>query len=139
MKRNLLVITVLALTIGFSSAAFTKGVYKLEAFSQLSPETQTLIVETMKNNKMESRELRTEMREARKDMKEALTAPEFDEVKFQESADRLNELRSIRSQIMTDSVKELAPQLSPEEREVLANMFNRRGYRHGGKNYSGKK
>lgn len=137
MKRNLLIVSVLVLTLGLAWSVYAKGFYKLEAFASLSKEKQTLIIDTMKKNHEAKKELWGQMKEAKKGMHEALTAPKFDAANFQANADKIEALKAQKFKIMTDSIKELAPQLTQEEREVLAKILpkGKRGHGHG---YHGK-
>lgn len=132
MRRNLLIVSVLVLTIGFSLTVLAKGFHKLEEFSKLPQEKQELLINTMKTMKESKAELREEMKAAKKEMYDALTAPEFDEARYQAGVERMQRLHEQKMVVMTQTIKELAPQLTQEEREVLAKMFPRgkRGYGH---------
>lgn len=129
MKNRLLILTALVFTVGLTVSVYAKGYHKLEAFSELPKDKQTLIVETMKKNKETKKELWSEMEDAKKSMHEALTGPEFDAEAFQAGADRISQLKAEKFDIMTSSLKEIAPQLNQQERETLADMFDR-GKRH---------
>lgn len=136
MRRNMLIVSVLALTLGFSLTVLAKGFHKMEEFSKLPQEKQQLIIDTMKTMKEGKTEFREEMKAAKKEMKEALTAPEFDEAGFQASVDRIEQLRDQRKQMKVKSMMEIAPQFTQEEREILVKIFHKgkRGhgyYKHG--------
>ncbi|MGH7884902.1 MAG: periplasmic heavy metal sensor [Thermodesulfobacteriota bacterium] len=131
MKKNLFVLSILVLTIGFGLSVYAKGFHNLEAFAGLSKEKQTLIVETMKKNHDAKKELWSKMKEAKSGMHDALTAPTFNADAFQASVDNMEELMSTKFEIMIDTVKELAPQLNQAEREVLAEMFPKGKHGHG--------
>lgn len=115
--------TVLVITIGLTWSVLGKGFYKLEAFASLPKEKQTLIIDTMKNNREQNAALSEEIRSTKKAMIEALTAAEFDETAFEQNANKLHELHNRKFGTMTESVKELAPRFTQQEREALAAMF----------------
>lgn len=131
MKKKLLVLSALVFTLGFTLSVFAKGYEKLEAFAELSKEKQTLIVETMKKNHDAKKELWDQMKEVKKSMNEILIAPEFDENAFQTNVEKMEELKDKKFEIMTNTVTELAPQLTQQEREVLAQMIAKGKHGHG--------
>lgn len=131
MRKNLFILSILVLTIGFTLSVYAKGFHKLESFAGLSKEKQTLIVETMKKNHDAKKELWTQMKEAKSEMYNALTAPTFNADAFQASVDKMEQLKNTKFEMMTDTVKELAPQLTQKEREVLAEMFPKGKHGHG--------
>ena len=98
------------------------GKGNMEALMQLPAETQTLILSTMKEVKEENQGRREEIRATREAMKEALTAPAFDEEAFQANAEKLETLMTQGFRSFTDAVAQIAPELTQEEREVLAQM-----------------
>lgn len=131
MRRNLLVVSVLALMLGFSLSVFAKGFQKMEEFSKLPQEKQQLVIDTMKTMKEGKSEFWEEMKAAKNEMHEALTAPEFDEAKFQESVQKMEQLRDQRRQMKIQAISEIAPQFTQEEREILARIFHKGKYGHG--------
>lgn len=132
MKNRLLILTALVFTLGLTLSVYAKNFHKLEAFSELPKEKQSLIVETMKKNHDAKKELWPEIKDAKKLMHDALMGPEeFDAEAFQAGADRVNQLNAQKFDIMTSSIKEIAPQLNQQERQTLAEMFHR-GKRHHG-------
>lgn len=132
MKRNLLIVSVLTLTLGFSLNVLAKGFQKMEEFSKLPQEKQQLVIDTMKTMKEGKSEYWNEMKAAKKEMHEALTAPEFDEARFQASVQKMEQLRDQRKQMKIQAISELAPQFTQEEREILAKIFHKgkRGHGH---------
>lgn len=131
MKKKLLILTALVFTLGLTLSVYARGYHKLEAFADLSKEKQSLIVETMKKNHEAKKEMWSEMKEAKKSMHEALTAPEFDAAAFQAGAEKINQLKTEKFELMADSIKEIAPQLTQQERETLAKMFHKGKRGHG--------
>lgn len=132
MKRNLIILSALVLTIGLAATVYSKGFNKLEAFSKLSKSNQELLVNTMKEKHESNKELKIQMKEAKNAMHQALVADQFDEAKFQTNADKLIALKIEKMKIMTETVRELAGQFSQEERESLAEILPK------GKNHYGK-
>lgn len=98
------------------------GKAKMEALMELPAETQTLILSTMKEVKEQNEGLREEVRTTREAMKEALTAANFDAEAFNANAEKLESLMAQRFSTFTDAVAKIAPELTQEEREVLAQM-----------------
>jgi uncharacterized membrane protein len=125
MNRKLIItsVTFLVLTVGLTWTVFGKGFYKLEAFASLPKEKQTLIIDTMQKNREQNAALRDEIRGTKKAMIDALTAPEFDVAAFESNANKLHELHNEKFKALSVSVKELAPQFTQEERQVLAKIF----------------
>ncbi len=98
------------------------GKANMEAIMELPAETQTLILSTMKEVREENKGLREEVQTTREAMKEALTAPTFDAEAFNANAEKLETLMAQRFSTFTDAVAKLAPELTQEEREVLAQI-----------------
>ncbi len=98
------------------------GRANMEALMELSPDTQTLILSTMKEVREQNEGLREEVKETREAMRQALTADTFDAEAFNANAEKLETLMAQRFSTFTDAVAKLAPELTQEEREVLAQM-----------------
>ena len=132
MRKNLLIVSVLVLTLGFSFTVLARDFHKMEEFSKLPQEKQQLLIETMKRMKESKSQFGEEMKIAKKEMYDALTAPEFDEVRYQESVDRLQRLHEYRMDLMSEAVGEIASQFTQEERQILAKIFpkGKRGHDH---------
>jgi Spy/CpxP family protein refolding chaperone len=130
MNKYLRIAVVIGLGLTFSIGAFAEGWSghrghgrgNMEALMELPAETQTLILATMKEVKEENSALRDEIRATREAMKEALTAPTFDEESFKANAEKLETLMTQGFRSFTDAVAQIAPELTQEEREVLAQM-----------------
>ena len=140
MKRNLMLTVVLGLLMTGAAATFAMpggggpfGVEKLEAFSKLPADKQELIVSTLSAVKEEKKALRDEMKATHEKMKEILTAEEFDAQAFKENSDKLQALMAEGFTSFTDAIAELAPQLTQEEREILAELGPGGRHHHGRK------
>ncbi|MEQ9619789.1 MAG: periplasmic heavy metal sensor [Deltaproteobacteria bacterium] len=95
---------------------------KMELLLQLSPETQKLILSELETLREENAGLREEMKLTRNEMKAILTAAEFDEDAFKSSADKMHSLMNEMFATLTDTISEIAPQLTQQEREILARI-----------------
>jgi uncharacterized membrane protein len=129
MKRNLILTAVLGLLMTGAVAAFAMpggggpfGVEKLEAFSKLPADKQELIVSTLSAVKEEKKALRDEIEATHDKLKEILTAEEFDAQAFKENSEKLQTLMAQGFTSFTDAIAELAPQLTQDEREILAEL-----------------
>ena len=139
MKRNFVLTAVLGLLVTGAVAAIAMppggpfGVEKLEAFSKLPADKQELIVSTLSAVKEEKKALKDEMKATHEKMKEILTAEEFDAQAFKENSDKLQALMAEGFTSFTDAIAELAPQLTQEEREILAELGPGGRHHHGRK------
>ena len=131
MNKNLLLATALFATIGFTMTAIGYPIQKLEAFSKLPQDKQTLVVETMDNVKTENKELRQQAREIKQAMKGVLTAPEFDANAYQAYADQYQALKVQMMTAKTGAIKELASQMNQQEREILLELMPKGKKGHG--------
>jgi uncharacterized membrane protein len=131
MKKNLLLASVLFLTLGFSMTVMGKQFQKLESFSKLPQDKQTLVVETMETVHTENRELRQQAKEIKQAMKGVLTAPEFDANAYQSYADKLQGLKIQMMVAKTGAIKDLASQMNQQEREVLLEIMPKGKKGHG--------
>jgi Spy/CpxP family protein refolding chaperone len=132
MNRYVKLATVLGLGLTASIAAFASpwghgghhghGKAKMEAFMKLPVEKQTLILSTIKQVREENAGLREEIDTTRESLKEVLTAPSFDEAAFKANVEKLENLMTQGFRAFTDAVSQIAPQLTQEEREALAQM-----------------
>ncbi len=131
MKRNLLLASVLFLTLGFSMTVMGYPFQKLESFSKLPNEKQTLVIETMESVHDQNKELRRQAKDIKQAMKDVLTAPEFDANAFQTYADQLQALKIQMITAKTGAIKDLASQMNQEEREVLVEILPKGKRGHG--------
>lgn len=92
---------------------------------QLSPEKRELFEETMKATRKENDATRKEIRATRERMEKIMSAEVFDEAAYQAEADKIHVLFGQQKQRMTDAVKALAKQFTPEERKILAKITRR--------------
>lgn len=129
MKRNLMLTAVLGLLMTGAVATFAMpggggpfGVEKLEAFSKLPADKQALVISTLSAVKEENKELRDEIEATHDKLKEILTAEQFDAQAFKENSEKLQTLMAEGFTSFSNAIAELAPQLTQEEREILAEL-----------------
>lgn len=129
MKRNLILTAVLGLLMTGAAATFAMpggggpfGVEKLEAFSKLPADKQALVISTLRAVKEENKELRDEIEATHDKLKEILTAEQFDAQAFKENSEKLQTLMAQGFTSFSNAIAELAPQLTQEEREILAEL-----------------
>ena len=137
-RKNLLLASILFLTLGFSTTVMGYPFQKLESFSKLPADKQTLVIETMETVHAEKKELKQQAKEIKQEMKDVLTAPEFDANAYQAYADQLQTLKIQMMTAKTNAIKDLATQMNQQEREVLVDLVpkGKRGHGkyHGGNN-----
>lgn len=129
MKRNWILAAVLGVLVTGAGAAFAMppgggpfGLEKLAAFSKLPADKQALVISTFESVKQENKGLRDEIKATHDKMKEILTAETFDAAAFKQNAEKLQSLMTQGFTSFTDAIAELAPQLTQQEREILAEL-----------------
>ena len=131
MKKNLLLASVLFLTLGFSMTVMSYPFQKLESFSKLPNDKQTLVIETMESVHDQNKELRQQAQDIKQALKDVLTAPEFDANAYQAYADQLQGLKIQMMVAKTGAIKDLASQMNQQEREVLLEIMPKGKKGHG--------
>ena len=136
MNRFAKTAAILGIVLTTSVTAFAGGRgHNMEALMELPPETQTLVLSTMKEVREENQGLREEIKATREAMKDALTAPTFDAEAYNANAEKLEGLMAEKVSTFTDAIAKIAPELTQEEREVLAEMGPKRGHGPRGKHF----
>ena len=111
---------------------------KLESFSKLPSDKQTLVIETMETVHTENKELKQQAKDIKQALKDTLTAAEFDASAYQTYADQLQALKIQMMTAKANAIKDLASQMDQQEREVLVDLLpkGKRGHGkyHGGNN-----
>ena len=115
----------------YSITVFGHGFKRLQSFKSLPEDKQTLIIETMESVHAKNSVVREEIQAAKQALMEVLTAPEFDEKTFQANVDKMNELHDQMFLSITSAIKEIAPQFTQEERQVLVDLFPKGKAKHG--------
>ncbi|HSC35814.1 MAG TPA: periplasmic heavy metal sensor, partial [Thermodesulfobacteriota bacterium] len=91
-------------------------------FSKLPADKQALVISTLSAVKEENKELRDEIEATHDKLKEILTAEQFDAQAFKENSEKLQTLMAQGFTSFSNAIAELAPQLTQEEREILAEL-----------------
>ncbi len=131
MKKNLLMVSVLFLTLGFSMTVMGYQFQNSESFSKLPDDKQTLVIETMESVHDQNKELRQQAQDIKQAIKDVLTAPEFDANAYQAYADQLQEIKVQMMVAKTGAIKALASQMNQQEREVLLEIMPKGKKGHG--------
>jgi len=88
--------------------------------ADLAPETRNIVGRTFQSAFREIRPLGQDARKARADLVKILSAKEFDEAAFDKTVARLSTVKSKMRAAKIQATKELAMQLSVEERRKMA-------------------
>lgn len=91
----------------------------------MSPEGRHIVAKTMQNAFREGRDRMREMRSAKKEIKSILTAEEFDAQAFEAAAEKMHSMFAEMGKKRIEVTKELAAQLSREDRAKLADGFSK--------------
>lgn len=105
-------------------------------YAEMSPEARNIVARTMQNAFRDGREDMKQARAIKKDIRAILAAPEFDAEAFDAQAEKLHGIMSNMGHKRIAVTKDLAAQLSQQDRKVLAEKFSKgfRGYdKKGGK------
>lgn len=89
----------------------------------MSPEGRHIVARTMQNAFREGRDKMKEMRKTKDEMKKIITADEFDPDAFEAQAEKMHGMFAEMGQKRIEVTKELASQLSKEDRVKLAEGF----------------
>ncbi len=117
--------------ITYSITVFGHGFKRLESFKSLPEDKQTLIIETMESVQAKNSGVRKQIQITKIALMELITAPEFDEKAFQANVDKMNELHDQMFLSVTSAIKEIAPQFTQEERQVLVDLLPKGKAKHG--------
>jgi len=134
---NVLLVGIL---IGFFSGDF-KEHRKMRAdmhrsIDNLPEEKAKLVKKTMRNLHKETKKTRKQVRKTRKNINKIISAPEFDISAYDAEIKKLQDLHAEIMDKFGKATKELALQMEQDEREVIAELLEKRTFkhrRHGGK------
>lgn len=112
---------------------------RLERMTQeMSPEGRHVVAKTMQKAFRDGRDKMRSMRQSKQDVKDILGAEEFDAEAFESAASKMQEMMIKAGDRRIQVTKELAEQLSQEDRKQLAGHFAK-GFRgHNPKAVKGK-
>jgi Spy/CpxP family protein refolding chaperone len=92
---------------------------------ELAPDTRNLLGRSYQEARAEMSATFREMREARKEINEVLEAEPFDAAAFEAGAQRMQKAQRKMIDRKIEIMKELAPQIPPEERQKLSSHLMR--------------
>ncbi len=99
--------------------------HRWQAKIELPKERQDHIRAVLRKAFKENRPLYDAMKQSREEALRILKAEPFDEDAYQHEVEKLHALRGKVMQHLADTVKELAKELTPKEREALAAILRR--------------
>lgn len=99
--------------------------HAMEFVKKLPAEKKTVFLERIERVHRENRGVHKQIREAREKAIAILTAPEFDGTAYQVQVEKLHNLRGRMRLRLADAIREMAGQLSQEERKALAKHLRR--------------
>jgi len=98
---------------------------KEKTLGQLPEPAQTRVREEMERLRQDNEPIRERIREAREEAIHILTTEPFDSAAYDRQVAQIGELRGQMAKHMAEVVKEIAKDLPPEQRGVLAGMLRR--------------
>jgi uncharacterized membrane protein len=104
---------------------YKKSGARQKLLEQLPAEKETLFDQTMREARKQRAGIRGEIIKARKAAREVLLAPEFNETLFKDKTSKIHDLLEREHQVMEDAIAKLAKQYTPEERKLLAQVFDK--------------
>ena len=129
MKKLVTYLLILGLGLSTAIGAYAGEGYKQrgwldqETLDKLPPEKKELVVNALNKAKEESKSQKDDIKAAMENVKTILTAPEFDAAAYKDATAELQTLMSQRFAAFSDAVAEVAPQLTQEERQILADAI----------------
>lgn len=122
-------VLLLGMVLGRLPRAFDQGRDRQQrveqALKDLAEPTQTRLREKLKQIRAAGDPLRDQIRVAREETLTLLSAESFDEADYDRQISKINDLQLQRFQEMGQVVKEIARELSPEERRQFAQILRR--------------
>mgnify|MGYP001051663391 CR=1 FL=1 len=139
MKKLVTYLLILGLGLSTAIGAYAgegykhKGWLDQETLDKLPPEKKELVVNALDKAKEESKTQKDDIKAAMENVKTILTAPEFDAAAYKTATEELQTLMTQRFTIFSDAIAEVAPQLTQEERQILADAIKAKYKKHHGK------
>ena len=97
---------------------------------ELSPEKQEIVKKKMRQLRKETKPTRKKIRSVKAELREILVGEEFDENLYNNKVDELHELHGKMAKSLAVAIREIAPNFTPEEREILAKLLKKKDGRH---------
>lgn len=141
MKKLVTYLLILGLGLSTAIGAYAgegykhKGWLDQETLDKLPPEKKELVVNALDKAKEESKTQKDDIKAAMENVKTILTAPEFDAAAYKTATEELQTLMTQRFTIFSDAIAEVAPQLTQEERQILADAIKAKYKHHGKRTY----
>lgn len=137
--KKLITTTALALALGGASLAFAappdgprhgheRGMMQEEFLKGLPPEKAAMVKESMDKQREAGKATHEQMKKLRDEQKAILTADKFDRAAFLAKAKQIGELSAKRSAARAESIADVAAKLTPQERTMLAERFEKRRF-----------
>lgn len=109
-----------------------------EVYTEMSPEARNIVARTMQAAFRDGRAGMESAREIKTSIREILSAETFDAEAFDAQAEKLHTIMSAMGHKRIEVTKELAQQLSQEDRKVLAEKFAKGFHGHDRRHHKGK-
>ena len=137
MKRFVTYLLILGIGLSTAIAAYAgdKTWLDEETLNQLPPDKKELVLNALKQAKEESKGQKDEIKAAMENVKTVLTAPEFDAAAYKAATDELQALMAQRFTAFSNAIAEVAPQLTQQERQILADAMKAKFKNHHGRKY----
>lgn len=101
-----------------------------EMTEKLPDDKMQMVMERIKSMKEDHKMVKEEILNTKKQIADILRAPEFNEEMYDKKILEMHNLYRGKARNMANTIKELARELTPEEREVLAQMIEKRHKKH---------
>lgn len=92
---------------------------------EMSPEARHIVARTMQNAFRDGRATMEQAREIKKEVKAVLSAEVFDDQKFMEEAQKMQDIKREMGKRRIEVTRDLAKQLSQDDRKILAERFSK--------------
>lgn len=101
-----------------------------EMTEKLPGDKQQMVMGRIKSMKEDHKVVKEEIHKTKKEIADILRAPEFDEEMYDKKILEMHNLYRGKARNMANTIKELARDLTPGEREVLAEMIEKKHKKH---------
>ena len=112
-------------TKGYYDSKFTTKHFNFER-TELSPEKQKLLMNKFKEIRKNHKETKKDIFRTKTEIQKILSAKEFNEKLFDEKIEQMHDLHGKAAKTLANTIKELAVEFTPQEREILIKMIEKR-------------
>ena len=129
MKKLVTYLLILGLGLSTAIGAYAgegykhKGWLDQETLDKLPPEKKELVVNALDEARQKSMDQKDAIKTAMENVRTALTAPEFDAAAYTKATGELQTLMTQRFQNFSNAIAKVAPELTQEERQILADAI----------------